>query len=286
MNNRNLREDLKSYYCFKDGYEPKYSEIEIRAIMKRKDTKQATHLAQIASQSAPGGNTPRGSPRNSPEPPTQNESPPPSNVPPPAPSQQPPEPSQPPAPLQPSYWILDHRIVEGVGDLRFYVRIWEGPWANHDKDQVVHYRNLDGQLQLRVTPDLKKPSVSEVVDPAHICCAGKFRTSEVAQLPNNAQGLYVIVEGAHIGKIVRRVNHLPEPPGNKFFVCKRIKVKKSQKTYDQSLMPDAVFVAHRDQLLEICESKAMKKAGNALVIDVRKALGGNWQVGGNTHSRA
>jgi hypothetical protein len=258
LKDRNFYDDMKSYYAFKEGYQPTYSDSEKQAIQRRREKRAAA-----VENTTPRGKTP----------------------PPPPPEQDTPAAFRPSPGEASEYWILDRRIADGAKGLGFYVRIWEGPWANTDKDQVVHYSESNGLLELRITPDLKKQTQAFSVDPAHICCMGKFRSDKVASLPNNAQGLYLVVEGDHIGKLGRRVNHIREPEGNQQFVLKHIEVEKSKQRYTQTLSLDIPFVVHRDHLLEISESSAMRKTGNELVTNLRRELGGNWKTGGNRQPR-
>ncbi|KIK52763.1 hypothetical protein GYMLUDRAFT_64033 [Collybiopsis luxurians FD-317 M1] len=207
--NSNFLSDLKSYYAFKQGYVPTYKAGNLAAIGR-----QHNLLEQAVSQcpTPPEGGTPHGLPCNSPDPLSPD---------PPSPDPLSPDPLSPqtslsalnqlspshPAPTL-DFWILDSHLINEVKDLRFYVQIWEGLWADLNEDRVVCYTRFGNKVKVTVVPNLKKPSEVYPLDPSHICCPGKFKMSMVAQLPNNVQGLYLVVEGTHIGKLVCRVNHV------------------------------------------------------------------------------
>ncbi|KAJ3816867.1 hypothetical protein F5880DRAFT_1618838 [Lentinula raphanica] len=179
------------------------------------------------------------------------------------------------APLPPKHWILDRRICQGLGGRDIWVNV------RSEKDAVwvaLHTVRSSGEVVVSTQDShvggLKVNVATREVDPRAIL--SNPRCSKVTK-GHSASGLYIICEGEHTGKLVRRANYFAE--GNLWVLqVMRPKFHPERRKQFSVEIDDGDPVLKRipgNALVMVHESRSDSEAGNKMMCIVRKAAGGN-----------
>ncbi|KAJ3737867.1 hypothetical protein EV360DRAFT_77351, partial [Lentinula raphanica] len=178
------------------------------------------------------------------------------------------------APLPPKHWILDRRICQGLGGRD----IWVNVRSEKDAVRVALHIGSSGEVVVSTQDShvggLKVNVATREVDPRAIL--SNPRCSKVTK-GHSASGLYIICEGEHTGKLVRRANYFAE--GNLWVLqVMRPKFHPERRKQFSVEIDDGDPVLKRipgNALVMVHESRSDSEAGNKMMCIVRKAAGGN-----------
>lgn len=255
---RFLHEDTRptpSYYAFRNGYMPTYSDAEVRKF--------------------DNGSRVQTFPVSQPEPMEQDRTP------------QAEAMEQDIAAFPEPHWLQNQCFVDALMGLEVYVIVrhiahckeFVGPsqcpvsltnWTPENwelglpRPIIIHHR-----------PDRKKKvlGMKYVIKPADIPSLDESfsRTDGLGTL--GVRGLYLVIRGSHIGKLVRRVIHI-EDPG--LYIFPRMKAQVVQLVYSRKKVVSEIHLdepfitVHRDDILIVEETAAFHQLGNKGMEDKRK----------------
>ncbi|KAJ3749796.1 hypothetical protein EV360DRAFT_89657, partial [Lentinula raphanica] len=178
------------------------------------------------------------------------------------------------APPPAKHWILDPRICQGLGGRDIWVNV------RSEKDPVrvsLHVRS-SGEVVISA-PDnhvggAKVNVATREVDPKAVL--SNPRCSKVMK-GHSASGLYIICEGEHTGKLVRRANYFAEQNLWVLQVMRPVFHPDRRKQFSVEI-GDSDPVLKRipgSALAMVHESRSDSESGNKMMCIVRKAAGGN-----------
>ncbi|KAF9064384.1 hypothetical protein BDP27DRAFT_1367210 [Rhodocollybia butyracea] len=245
LNQDVVRNRVNDYYSFKDGYTPKFSAEETLSLIRYKDTSAIVELEQQEEQ------------------------------------------------------IQHSRTFDALRGFEFYVFIREGPlkgnvgikadrrvWLSHLGEQEV----LPGQPTIHVLTkdklDTRKQTIfrSMRVLPGDICVPkveslsnGHPISFRVPQSGAEAMGLYYVWEGAHFGKLGRRIGFVKPPPDSTYtstglFILQHVEFKRERQSrnwvFRESIMGER-FQVHRNNLIVVHEPIGLHKKAKELILPYR-----------------
>lgn len=263
------RNRLDDYYCFKDGYTPTYSQIELRAsiypertnpwvlmeMQKRKQEEEEERRRIAAAELE------RARPRT-------------------------------PGVPQPGDWLQDQRTFDALIGMELYVFVRNGPHRCLDKDRRVFLKCLDPREVLPGYPtihvvskkeaDIKKLTKFSTVRilPSDICVPdaaplpnGHPICLKVPQSGEDATSLYFVYKGDHFGKIGRRVSFVKPPPDALYtstgrFILQRVEFERERGNRGWKLTESVTgeaFEVHRNALVVIHEPSGIHSRGEKLI---------------------
>jgi len=176
-----------------------------------------------------------------------------------------------PLPSVSSHWLLDPRIREGLGDNDLLLA-----FKGEKKDRRVCLRVVNGLTEAYSASGHKRPiQVQDLVE--------GFRSYGVTK-PFKAAGLYLVCEGDHIGKLVRRASeyygnnmeHFRDP----LWTVQAVSVVKDNGKYIETILTDYPrFHLRGASLAEVHESRERRTAGNAAMTVLREQRDNVWTNG-------
>jgi hypothetical protein len=177
--------------------------------------------------------------------------------------------------FQPDFWLLDRRITQTLGPREIYI------WSSVDeKDIRISFHKTSTGLELRYVRDHKGGrKTPEVADPrslSSIPMSSKLKGSATAN------GLYLVCQGDHSGKLTRRVNYIPAHPPNQDTDIWVLQVVQCLWSRGRSLMHEESIVAQepflrltKHALALVHETDKEKAQGNTLMATLRLQHGGS-----------
>ncbi|KAF9070965.1 hypothetical protein BDP27DRAFT_1362197 [Rhodocollybia butyracea] len=270
-----VRNRVNDYYSFKDGYTPKFSAEETLSLICYKDTSAIVELEQWEEQiqrHIAAGELERTQPLT---------------------------PGAPQRAPHPGDWLEDSRTFDALRGFEFYVFIWEGPlkgdvgikadrrvWLSRLGEQEV----LPGQPTIHILTkdelDTRKQTIfrSMRILPGDICVPeaeslsnGHPISFRVPQSGAEAMGLYYVWEGAHCGKLGRRIGFVKPPPDSTYtstglFILQRVEFKRERQSrnwvFRESITGER-FQVHRNNLIVVHEPIGLHKKAEELILPYR-----------------
>ncbi|KAE9387387.1 hypothetical protein BT96DRAFT_1005179 [Gymnopus androsaceus JB14] len=176
------------------------------------------------------------------------------------------------APSHSSHWLFDPRIREGLGDNHILIAC-----KGETKDRRVHLRVVNGVTEAYSASGHKRQiRPQDLVD--------GFRSYGVKK-PFKAAGLYLVCEGDHIGKLVRRASeyfgdnmeHYRDP----LWTVQVVSVAKENGKHVETIQLDyPQFHLCGASLAEVYEPRERRKAGNEAMTVVREKPGAEGMTNG------
>ncbi|KAE9393138.1 hypothetical protein BT96DRAFT_944159 [Gymnopus androsaceus JB14] len=167
-----------------------------------------------------------------------------------------------PLPSVSSHWLLDPRIREGLGDNDLLLA-----FKGEKKDRRVCLRVINGLTEAYSAIGHKRPiQVQDLVE--------DFRSYGVTK-PFRAAGLYLVCEGDHIGKLVRRASEYYGNNGELYkdplWTVQVVSVVKENGKFVETIMMDYPrFHLRGASLAEVHESRERRTSGNAAMTVLRE----------------
>ncbi|KAJ3765226.1 hypothetical protein FB446DRAFT_709632 [Lentinula raphanica] len=178
------------------------------------------------------------------------------------------------APPPAKHWILDPRICQGLGGRD----IWVNVRSEKDPVRVSLHVGSSGEVVISAQDNhvggAKVNVATREVDPKAVL--SNPRCSKVMK-GHSASGLYIICEGEHTGKLVRRANYFAEQNLWVLQVMRPVFHPDRRKQFSVEI-EDSDPVLKRipgSALAMVHESRSDSESGNKMMCIVRKAAGGN-----------
>ncbi|KIK55898.1 hypothetical protein GYMLUDRAFT_248297 [Collybiopsis luxurians FD-317 M1] len=194
--------------------------------------------------------------------------------------------------LLPDKWILNPIWHFSLHDLEFYIQIHHGPYTN-ENNQLIHLALSGGRLQVRMSLNRKDKRKSKFVE-IHledICNipAGGVHTKKVSQKAYDARGLYLVADANnvklhhYVGKLVCRICDMTHNDngnvlcGNGLYFVQRVNLYPipGKVSYEEEVMVnERPFAIDYSFLLLVHLSATLNAAGNWKMYDIRTEFRG------------
>ncbi|KAJ3716720.1 hypothetical protein DFJ43DRAFT_1160007 [Lentinula guzmanii] len=176
--------------------------------------------------------------------------------------------------LPAKHWILDSRICKGLGGRE----IWVNVRSEKDPVRISLHVGSSGEIEISYQDSHvggRKVNVARrSVD--YRAILSNPRCSKVMK-GHSASGLYIICEGEHTGKLVRRANYFAEQNLWVLQVMRSVFHPDRRKHYSVEVDTDDLVLKRipGNDLAMVHEARSDSEAGNQLMCIIRKASGGN-----------
>lgn len=159
-----------------------------------------------------------------------------------------------------TYWILNPAIRSGLGDRHLLLALKS---RTDKKDQRTTFRTVDGQVKPWRAVSSGNAGLSEIAkEDIH----ENIKSYGMPSKPGRANGLYMICEGVHVGKTVRRLGESFELNSRAsvapLWVVQEVRVQGKGKKYVEEIQ-DCVLSVSGNALALIYEQEGDRAIGNA-----------------------
>ncbi|KAF9070981.1 hypothetical protein BDP27DRAFT_1419509 [Rhodocollybia butyracea] len=172
------------------------------------------------------------------------------------------------------FWLLDRRISQILGSREIYVLV-----PAEGKDVRVSFHHTSTGLELQGGSDHKGGRKSaNIIDPRSL---SNTPMSLKLKGSSTANGLYLICEGEHSGKLTRRVNYMlahPPNPENDTWVLQVVRcvwIQAKALDHKESIVPQEPLLRLRKQALTLVHETDRERAqANTIMATLRLQQGG------------
>lgn len=166
-----------------------------------------------------------------------------------------------------THWIFNPAIRSGLGDRHLLLALKN---RADKKDQRTTFRTVDGQVKLWRAVSSGKSGLAEIAEED---IHENIKSYGMPLKAGRANGLYMVCEGVHVGKIVRRLGESfdlnSQASTAPLWVVQEVRVQGKGKKYVEQI-EDLVFSVSGKVLALIYEQEADRATGNAQMGNRRK----------------
>ncbi|KAJ3740888.1 hypothetical protein DFH05DRAFT_1528682 [Lentinula detonsa] len=175
-----------------------------------------------------------------------------------------------------NHWILHPAIARGLGGRDILTIITDGEFfqGSTTDSRICLRLTQRGHVKVfyQTTHQGGNKSLIPVELPPDCIIAGAVKSNTLPDVPTRAMGLYIVVEGVHVGKLTRRVGRVANPDGRngwdwKLQVVRLTKLDGKGDKHNQELVDEPLIVVHRDCLIPVYEGRGDKHLSRTLDLE-------------------